>query len=157
VIITHISVSAPIERVFDLSRSIDLHVESTSQTGEKAIAGVTSGLIELDQTVTWKARHFGIWQTLTSKITKFDRPNSFQDCMVSGAFRYFTHDHIFSYANNTTLITDRFEFASPFGILGKMVDSLIMNNHLKKLLLHRNAIIKETAESPNWIKYINAA
>jgi hypothetical protein len=36
-------IAASIDVVFDLSRSIDLHVESTSQTNEKAIAGRISG------------------------------------------------------------------------------------------------------------------
>ncbi len=40
-------IRAPIERVFDLARSIDAHVASTGQTRERAVAGRTSGLIEL--------------------------------------------------------------------------------------------------------------
>ena len=153
-IVIETSIAAPIERVFDLSRSIDLHFESTRETGERAIDGITTGLIGLDQTVTWKARHFGIWQTLTSKITQFDRPNSFQDCMVKGAFRYFTHDHIFTFSDNVTIVTDRFEFASPYGFLGNIMDALIMKRYLKRLLIIRNYVIKETAESSTWSSYL---
>ena len=153
-IVIETSIAAPIERVFDLSRSIDLHFESTRETGERAIDGITTGLIGLDQTVTWKARHFGIWQTLTSKITQFDRPNSFQDCMVKGAFRYFTHDHIFTFSDNVTIVTDRYEFASPYGFLGNIMDALIMKRYLKRLLIIRNYVIKETAESSTWSSYL---
>jgi hypothetical protein len=53
------SIAAPTERVFDLARSIDLHTERTAGTGERAVAGVTSGLIGLGEEVTWRARHFG--------------------------------------------------------------------------------------------------
>src|ERR1700749_3160201 len=96
------TIHAPVEKVFDLSRSIDLHMESTKQTGEKAIAGRTSGLIGLDETVTWRAKHFGIWQTLTAKITQFDYPNSFTDEMVAGAFKSLRHEHLFFAVNNQT-------------------------------------------------------
>ena len=101
---THIN--APIERCFDLARSIDLHLESMSQTGEIAIAGRISGLIGFGETVTWRAKHFGIWQTLTSKITEFDYPNYFTDEMVKGAFKNFRHEHLFYNINNETLMKD---------------------------------------------------
>src|ERR1700759_359494 len=88
-------IDAPIQVCFDLSRSIDLHIESTKQTGEKAIAGRTSGLIEMGESVTWRAKHFGVWQNLTSKITEFKSPDYFTDEMVSGAFKSFRHEHLF--------------------------------------------------------------
>ena len=150
----HISISAPIERVFDLSRSIDLHKKSTEHTGEMAVDGVISGLIGLGQSVTWKARHFGVWQRLTSKITKFEYPNYFQDCMVSGAFRYFTHDHFFKVDGGSTLVTDRFEFASPFGPIGRIVDIVVMERYLSNLLISRNNVIKNIAESSDWKLYL---
>ncbi len=64
--------SAPIERCFLLSLSVDLHTISTKKTNERAIAGVTSGLMKLNDTVTWRAKHFGIYQNLTSKITVYE-------------------------------------------------------------------------------------
>ncbi|MBV8388870.1 MAG: SRPBCC family protein [Mucilaginibacter sp.] len=146
-IILTTTINAPIEKVFDLARSIDLHMESTKQTGEKAIAGKTSGLIELGETVTWRAKHFGIWQTLTSKITEFDRPNLFVDEMVSGAFKSFRHEHRFTASGDQTIMKDVFEFESPLGILGRMFNKLILTGYLKKLLVKRNRVIKETAES----------
>src|SRR5687767_12428349 len=86
-------ISAPIERSFDLARSIDLHMLSTQGTNERAIAGVTSGLIDHGQTVTWSATHFGIRQTLTSKITALVYPTYFRDEMISGVFNSICHDH----------------------------------------------------------------
>jgi hypothetical protein len=77
ILTTHIK--APIEVCFDLARSIDLHLETMQHTSEIAIAGVTSGLIRLDETVTWKARHFGIMMKLTSKITECSSPEIFAD------------------------------------------------------------------------------
>ncbi|MDB5139031.1 MAG: cell division protein [Mucilaginibacter sp.] len=141
---THIN--APIERCFDLSRSIDLHMESTKQTGEQAIAGRTSGLISLGETVTWRAKHFGIRQTLTSKITQFDSPNSFTDEMISGAFKSFRHEHLFFDVNNQTVMKDIFIFESPLGMLGELANFLFLGSYMTKLLKQRNQVIKQTAE-----------
>ena len=102
--------------VFHLSRSIDLHQISTKETNEKAIAGKTSGLIGLNETVTWRARHLGIYQQLTAKITEYDYPNYFTDEMVSGAFKRFKHEHHFTSNEGGTLITDYFDYTSPLGL-----------------------------------------
>src|SRR4249919_1374307 len=95
-------INAPADRVFDLARSIDLHIESMSSSRERAVDGVVSGLIRADQTVTWEAVHFGIRQRLTSKITVCDRPRHLQDVMVSGAFAGFVHDHFLEEQDGTT-------------------------------------------------------
>ena len=86
-------VRAPLDRCFDLSRDIDLHLVSMRATGERAVAGRTSGLIGLGEEVTWEARHLGVRQRFTSRITEFARPHYFQDRMVRGAFRSFARDH----------------------------------------------------------------
>jgi ligand-binding SRPBCC domain-containing protein len=110
-------ICAPPERVFDLARSIDAHQDSTGGTQERAVAGVTKGLIGLNDEVTWEARHLGVRQRLTIRVTAFDRPNYFQDIMVAGAFKRMVHDHQFSMHAGGTLMMDRFEFESPFGLL----------------------------------------
>ena len=108
-------VRAPLERCFDLSRDIDLHVVSMRATGERAVAGRTSGLIGLGEEVTWEARHLGVRQRFTSRITEFARPHYFQDRMVRGAFRSFAHDHFFESDGVGTLMRDVLEFHSPLG------------------------------------------
>src|SRR5215472_1596290 len=88
-------IEAPAERCFDLSISVDTHSSSMSHTRERAIAGVTSGLMSLGDVVTWEAVHFGVKQHLTSKITEYDRPSRFVDEMVQGIFQEITHVHEF--------------------------------------------------------------
>ncbi|OAQ39734.1 cell division protein [Pedobacter psychrophilus] len=143
-------IKAELEVVFDLSRSIDLHKISTEKTNETAIAGKTSGLIEMNESVTWRAKHFGFYQTLTSKITEFDRPNFFIDEMQKGAFKEFKHEHHFKKLNQTTLMTDIFDYKSPYGFLGKLADKLFLEKYMTKLLAERNNVIKEFAESDGW-------
>src|ERR1700761_760327 len=88
-------IAAPIQRCFDLARCIEVHLLGTEQTGERAVAGVKTGLIGPNEYVRWRAKHLGVPQYLTSKITAFDSPYYFQDTMVEGAFKSLQHDHYF--------------------------------------------------------------
>jgi ligand-binding SRPBCC domain-containing protein len=148
------SIAAPPERVFDLARSIDAHQRSTEVTRERAIAGVTHGLIGMGDEVTWEARHFGVKQKLTVRVTGYERPFRFQDIMVSGAFKSMKHDHEFIAQPPGTLMVDRFEFESPLGILGRMVDRLFLFGYMRRFLVSRNQVLKNLAESEDWRKYI---
>lgn len=152
-------IRAPIERCFDLARNVEVHLAGNVHFGEQALAtqGVTSGLIGLGERVTWRAKHFGIWQTLTSEITALERPTYFQDTMLRGAFRYMRHDHYFQTASDgETEMRDVFCFASPVPLLGRMVEWLVLRDYMKALLEERNAVIKQIAESPDWRKYLTA-
>ncbi|MDR6404019.1 MULTISPECIES: SRPBCC family protein [Chryseobacterium] len=141
------TIEADIKTVFDLARNIDLHQESTSKTNEKAIAGRVSGLIEEGETVTWRAKHLGFYQTHTSKIVSMEKPHQFTDVMLKGTFKSFKHQHTFTQEGKNTVMTDILEFESPFGIIGKVFNKLFLKNYLIKFLLERNNLIKTTAES----------
>ncbi len=149
-IVLKTEIDAPIEVCFDLSRSIDLHQISTAHTNQQAIDGVTSGLINLHESVTWRARHFGFNQKLTSKIVKFERPYLFVDQQTKGIFKSMIHEHRFENADSGVLMTDIFDFEAPFGLLGIIFSKFVLTVYLKKLLLRRNMIIKEYAESEKW-------
>ncbi len=151
-------VEAPLERVFDLSRSIDLHAASVSRTGEKAVSGVTSGLIGMGEEVTWRARHFGVWQHLTSRITACDRPTHFRDSMVRGAFRRFDHDHFFAADGpDATVMRDRFDFEAPLGILGRLAERWFLTAYMRRFLVERNQALKATAEGEGWRRFLPPA
>src|SRR4051812_8605076 len=111
-------IKSEIKICFDLSRSIDLHQISTSKTNEKAISGITTGLVKQNDFVTWEATHFGIRQQLTSKISKVEPYTHFRDEQLKGAFKYFIHDHYFKAENGVVIMTDNFEFSSPYGFIG---------------------------------------
>ena len=144
-------IEAPIERCFDLSRSIEVHLQGTEQTGEQAVGGVTSGLIGLGEFVRWRATHLGIRQHLASKIMAYERPFYFQDSMIEGAFRMMEHDHhFFEIAANRTEMKDRFMFAAPLPLLGRIAEMLVLKRYMTNLLRHRNEILKHIAESDQW-------
>jgi ligand-binding SRPBCC domain-containing protein len=150
-------IKSTLEICFDLSRSIDLHKISTAGTNEVAIAGVTAGLINFHEFVTWQATHFGVRQKLTSMITIFNRPFHFRDEMIEGTFKSIIHDHHFQLENNFVIMEDVFHFESPFGIFGKLFNKFILTKYLSKLLTERNKIIKTFAENGKWKSFMNSS
>jgi ligand-binding SRPBCC domain-containing protein len=147
-------IKAPMERCFLLSLSVDLHLLSTEETNERAIAGVTSGLMKLNDVVTWRAKHFGIYQNFTSKISEYDSPNYFVSEMVEGAFKKLRHQHLFEWKDNETIMTDIFVFEAPLGLLGRLFSKLILKDYMKGFLMKRNITIKKVAEGNEWEKLL---
>ena len=148
-------IRSPIDRVFDLSRSIDAHIDSAGSTAERAIAGKTSGLIGLGETVTWSALHFGVRQKLTIRIVEFSPPHSFSDVMVSGAFKSMHHRHTFTQDGDETLMKDYFEFEAPLGVIGVLAEKLVLYKYMERFLMVRNETIKAIAEGDQWQRFLN--
>jgi ligand-binding SRPBCC domain-containing protein len=140
-------IAAPPEVCFDLARDVEAHCLSLAETGERAVAGVTSGLLGPGDEVTWQARHFGLRWRLTVRITAFDRPRRFVDEQVRGPFGRMRHVHEFALAESGTLMTDRFDFTAPFGPLGRLVEWLLLSAHLRRILVQRADAIKALAEA----------
>lgn len=141
------TILAPAERCFNLARSVDVHRGSMAHTSERAVAGITSGVMELGDTVTWEARHLGFRRRLTSRITELDAPHRFVDEQLSGPFSYFRHEHAFRELSGATLMVDEFEYGVPFGFVGSIANRLILAGYMRRLLETRNAYIKHLAES----------
>lgn len=144
-----IFIKAPIEVCFDLSRDIDVHTKTTGNTKERAVGGVTSGLIEKGESVTWEAVHLGVKQRLTAKIIEMDRPYRFTDVMVQGAFHSFTHTHEFIEHGEGTIMKDRFEYKSPLGFIGKIADKLFLEKYMRDFNVNRAVELKKLAELNN--------
>ena len=148
---------APIERCFDLARSVEVHLAGNVHSGEQAVAsaGISSGLVGMAQRVTWRAKHFGVWHNLTSEITGMDRPAWFQDTMIHGIFRLMKHDHFFrALSRDETEMKDVFCFAAPLPMLGRVAEGVLLRRYMEALLRERNAVIREIAESSEWQRYL---
>ena len=143
-------IEAPVQRIFDLSRSINLHKISTANTHERVIAGVMNGLINEGETVTWQAKHLFKERKFTAKITALQSPDFFIDEMVSGDFKSFVHEHHFKQVENGSLMIDVLKFESPYGLIGKLLNKYYLRDYLYQLLVHRNEVIKDYAESTKW-------
>lgn len=143
-------ITASKERVFDLSRSIDLHQASMQHTGEKAVAGRTSGLIEQGESVTWQAKHLFKTRSLAVQITALQPYDYFIDEMLQGDFKSMRHEHHFSCREDQTIMKDIFSFEAPFGMIGEIACSLFLTKYMIRLLQQRNLIIKEYAATGKW-------
>lgn len=140
-------IRAPRELVFDTSLSVEVHTSSMQSSGERAVAGVTEGMLALGDQVTWVARHFGVRWRLTSTISGYDRPVSFVDEQVAGPFRRWYHEHHFEAAGEGTVMRDVIEFSAPFGPVGALVEVLVLRRYMARLILLRNRHIKELIEA----------
>jgi ligand-binding SRPBCC domain-containing protein len=148
-------IEAPVERVFDLSRNIELHKESMKHYGEEAVAGTRFGLIEKEESVTWKARHFFKTRVLRIRITEMEKPLRFIDEQAQGSFKEMKHEHFFKPCENGTIMIDFFHYECPYGAIGKWFNSLYLTRYLKKLLQQRNKVIKDYAESNKWRRLLD--
>lgn len=139
-------INAPRQSVFDLSRNIDAHQQSASPTNEIAIAGVVTGLINFNETVTWRGKHFGIYLKHQSRITAMNLYDYFVDEMEEGHFKSFRHEHFFTEKNGLTVMKDKLYYEMPYGIFGKLFDFLFLKNHLINFLLERNKVLRTLSE-----------
>ena len=148
-------IAAPMDRVFDLARSVDAHAAGESARGERVVAGRSSGLLELGETVTWEARHLGIKQRLESRMVTLDRPHVFRDSMVRGAFARFDHDHFFERApDGGTVMRDVFDYSSPLGPLGRLADWLFLEAYMTRFIVERAEHLKALAEGDDWLRFL---
>lgn len=138
---------APIETVFNINRDITIHQQTTSKTKEIAIAGTTSGLINKNETVTWKGKHFGVYLKHQSIISGMIFPTYFVDEQLKGHFKSFKHQHFFEQKEKYVEVTDLLEYETPYGILGKFFDVLLLKKHLIQFIIHRNSILKKLTEN----------
>jgi ligand-binding SRPBCC domain-containing protein len=139
-------IEAPREVCFDLMRDVDAHIASTAGSGERAVAGRTTGLFETGDTVTWEARHLGIRHRMTVRVTRCEPPELFVDEMVSGPFRSFTHAHRFLAEPTATRMVDDFDYVSPLGLLGRLADRLFLERHMRRFLQERALFLRKAAE-----------
>lgn len=152
-------IQAPIQRCFDLSRSVEVHLLANIHSYEQAVAtgGITSGLANLFEQTTWRAKHFGLWHNLTSRITALESPAHFQVTMIDGIFRSMQADHFFrTLRSGETELRDVYIIAAPLPILGPLAEKLFLREYMGKLNRERNAVIKHLAESSEWKHYLTA-
>ncbi|WP_299767824.1 SRPBCC family protein [uncultured Dokdonia sp.] len=146
VITLHTKIHSTVEEAFQLSLDIDFHKKTASQTNEEAIAGVTSGIIKHNETVTWRGKHFGVFLTHTSIISAYEASSYFVDEMIEGRFKSFRHQHYFEQKEESVHMKDVITYQTPYGIFGKLFDKLLLKKHLTSFIENRNSILKKELE-----------
>src|SRR4051794_6781503 len=86
-------IAAPAKVVFDLSRHIGLHKETMASHKEEAVAGTRFGLIEKEETVTWKAHHLFRNRLMRVKVTEMKKSEMFTDEQLEGSLQMMKHEH----------------------------------------------------------------
>ena len=148
-------IAAPVERVFDLSRSIKMHKFSMDRFKEEMVNGPMNDLVEVGDEMTWKARHLLKTRILKSKVTLVKKYECFVDEQVSGDFKMMKHEHHFKPVDNGVIMIDLFQFETPYGPMGKWFNQAYLSRYMKKLLEQRNLHIKKYAESDQWKKILS--
>lgn len=149
-------IAAPNERVFDLSRNVTVHKQSMAKYRERIVGGVSNGMMDLNDEVKWQAKHLFKERILKVRISAIKKPEYFKDEQVEGDFKIMKHEHYFRPVENGTLMIDQFYFELPLGFIGRLANKLYIENYLRKILLERNSIIKQLAESRQWKQYLNS-
>jgi ligand-binding SRPBCC domain-containing protein len=141
-------IAAPPEVVFAAALSIDAHLAAMARSHVRAIAGVTTGRIGLGECVTWRARHFGVAWTMTSRITELDEPVRFVDEQQDGPFTRFRHEHLFTAVGDGTQMVDMVSFRAPAGAVGRIAERILLGRYLPRLIRQRNDHLKTSIETP---------
>lgn len=139
-------IAASPEAACALSLSVDAHLASMAASRERAVGEITTGSLRLGEEVTWRARHFALPFTMTSRITELDAPHWFVDEQVRGPFARFRHEHRFEAVGDGTRMVDRIVFDAPFGPLGRLVERLVLGRYLHRLIVVRNAHLRAVLE-----------
>jgi ligand-binding SRPBCC domain-containing protein len=147
-------IAAPQQRVFDLSRSVDLHKQSMTKYAEKIIKGTLTGLMNQNDEITWQARHLLKERTMSVKLTGLKAPDYFVDEQMEGDFVLMKHEHYFKPAENGTIMIDQFRYEIAYGFLGRLVNQFYLEKYMTRLLVERNAMIKKIAETNQWKQFL---
>jgi ligand-binding SRPBCC domain-containing protein len=138
--------AAPQERVFDLIRDVSIHPQTTGKTRERVVES-SRQMLELGDTVTFEAVHFGIRQRLSSEVVEYERPTLFADRMTKGAFKSLLHERRLLPQPDGTLMQETLRFEAPFGPLGKLAERLFLARYMKRFLRKRNQELKAILEN----------
>lgn len=147
-------IAAPSEVVFDLSRHITVYKESMAPYKMEAVAGTRFGLIEKDDTVTWRSHQFFKERLQRIKYVEVKRADVITEVQMQGDLTSFRQEHHFKSIDNGMLLIDLLDFEMPYGQLGRWFNSLYFTRYMESLLQRRNDTIKRFAETDRWKKIL---
>lgn len=143
-------IHAPIDRVFNLSRSTSLHKAVIRKYDGGNLDGGSEGLMKQGDKIRFQLKLMGAKRTLITRMEHLEFPEAFDSILISGPFKRLHHQHHFKSITNGTLLIDLLEYEPAFGMAGKMADTMIIRPFLKKYLEAKNKLIKQYAEGEKW-------
>lgn len=147
-------IDAPVERCFDLYRSVSLHVDSYKHAHERAVGAITSGLVGPGDVAAFRMRAFGFPYRMSVVVAEYDPPHHFRDSQTEGFFLRADHDHHFAVDGGATLVTDVFDYTPRFASFGRLLDRLMVARYVRWTISQKNSNVKRVAESGEWSRYL---
>jgi len=80
------------------------------------------------------------WKT---QIGAVNAPHSFVDEQLKGPYAYWHHEHTFEEQDGKVLMKDKVTYAVPFGVFGRLANTLIVRKKLEQIFDYRTKIILE--------------
>src|SRR3954470_17379965 len=106
--------------------------------------GVT---MRLGAEIDYEFRWLGIPQRWRTRITEYEPPFHFVDEALRSPYVFWRHRHTFLPTKEGTLISDRVDYALPFGWIGSGVHALVVRNQLERIFDYRQKRIAELLDS----------
>lgn len=78
------------------------------------------------------------WQTL---ITEYNPPDRFVDIQLKGPYTFWHHTHRFVDRGSKTTIIDEVKYVVPFGIIGRIINAVVIRRQLDSIFDFRAQII----------------
>lgn len=101
-----------------------------SRVPETMAAG-SSIVVEINQLGIWIPWEITVKEVIPNRLL-VDEQNG------KGPFQRWRHEHRFEESGSTSRLTDRIEYALPFGVLGKIADAVIMRFVQKRIFAYRH-------------------
>jgi ligand-binding SRPBCC domain-containing protein len=88
---------------------------------------------EIDYQIRWLGLPLR-WKTV---ITEYEPPFFFVDEQAAGPYAYWHHRHDFKPTEYGALVSDRVDYALPFGPVGRLAHRLAVRNQLQEIFAYR--------------------
>jgi ligand-binding SRPBCC domain-containing protein len=99
--------------------------------------------IEAGARIEYRIRWLVFTLRWVTRITRFDPPREFQDVQEKGPYRTWIHTHAFAREKNAVRMTDRVEYALPFGLAGRLAHALIVRRQLEGIFEFRRRAVED--------------
>ena len=140
--------------VFDLCRHVGLHRDAMSGYHQEAVAGTRFGLLEQQETITWRARHFFRDRLMRFRVLEMVKPDRLVQEQIMGPFLSFRHERHVKPCENGCILIDLVHYEWRHGQLGRIADRIYLRHYVENLLnIHIDAI-RKAAEGNRWKTYL---
>ena len=78
--------------------------------------------------------------TIVAEHVAYEKNRRFEDVMRAGPFSRWHHQHLFFEHEAGCLLRDLIDYALPLGVLGRIVDPLLVRPRLRRLFDYRHAV-----------------